>query len=159
MAKQLVKVRFELDPQDWHGHGGEFLWASPTSVSVGDEFELRNSPFYAKGVSFKDVVKASPSGNERVFEFESVVRRSGHSTYRLLVEPDSPNFQSYWRTLEERGCSYEWGPITMNVGRRNHYSIDVPPSADIYEVYRLLEKGERDGVWDFEEGHAHLPQK
>jgi Domain of unknown function (DUF4265) len=158
VTEQLVKIRFEVDPKDWHGHGGEFLWASPADSARG-EFEVLNSPFYARGVSFKDVVKASPSGDGRTFEFERVIRRSGHSTYRLLVEPGAPNFQTYWAMLEQRGCSYESGPIDMNIGRRDHYSIDVPPSADIHEIYRLLEKGERDGVWDFEEGHAHLPQK
>lgn len=159
MATQLVKVRFALDPKDWHGHAGEFMWASPTGASADNEFELENSPFYAKDVSYKDVVKAAPSGDGRTYEFQEVIRRSGHSTYRLLIEPDSPKFQAYWRMLEERGCTYESGPIKMNIGPRDHYSVDVPPSADIHEVYRLLEKGEHDGVWDFEEGHAHLPRK
>ena len=159
MATQLVKVHFTLDPKDWHGTGGEFLWASPTGASVGDEFELENSPFLVKGVSYKDVVKAIPSGDARTYEFHSVVRRAGHSTYRLLVEPDSPKFKEYWNLLEARGCTYESGPIKMNIGPRDHYSVDVPPSADIHQVYRVLEKGERDGAWDFEEGHAHLAQK
>lgn len=158
MARQLVKVRFELDPQDLHGHGGEFLWAAPTGISIGDEFEIRNSPWYAKGISFKDVVKALPSGDGRVFEFERVIKRSGHSTYMLLVEPDNSKLQTYWKSLEERGCSYESGAINLNSGRRDHYSVDVPPSPDIYEVYRLLEKGERDSVWLFQEGYAHLPK-
>jgi hypothetical protein len=159
MAEQLVKVHFELDPKDSHGHGGEFLWAAPTGSPTGDEFELRNSPFYAKGVSFKDVVKASPSGDARVFEFERVVKRSGHSTYMLLVEPDTPKFQAYWELLKARGCSYESGALNLSSRRLDHYSVDVPPSADIYEVYRLLEKGEHDGVWAFQEGHAHLHEE
>src|SRR5260370_39675026 len=123
MAEQLVKVRFALDPQDWHGHGGEFLWSSPAGVSVGDEFEIRNYPCFTRGISFKDVVKASPSGDVRVLEFQRVIKRSGHSTYMLLVEPDAPKFQAYWKFLEERGCSYETGPIDLSTGRRDLYSV------------------------------------
>ena len=78
-----------------------------------------------------------------------MIKRSGHSTYMLLVEPDNSKLQTYWKSLEERGCSYESGAINLNSGRRDHYSVDVPPSPDIYEVYRLLEKGERDSVWLF----------
>src|SRR5258708_4110145 len=48
--QQGEAVRFALDPQDWHGHGGEFLWASPLSVSQGDEFEIRNYPCFTRGI-------------------------------------------------------------------------------------------------------------
>jgi hypothetical protein len=157
MAGQLVKVRFALDPQDWHGHGGEFLWASPIGASIGDEFEIRNYPCFATGISFKDVVKASPSANARVFEFQAVARRSGHSTFMLLVAPDAQNFQTYWKSLEERGCSYEAGPIDLSIGRRELYSIDVPPGSDIHEVRRILENGEHDGAWEFQDGYVYLP--
>ena len=72
----------------------------------------------------------------------------------LLVEPDHPEFKVRWNALKDRGCSYESATISMNIGWRVLYSVDVPPSADVHEVYRLLERGELDDVWDFQEGYA-----
>src|SRR5258708_3911954 len=107
MAKVLVKVHFELNPADCHGHGGEFMWAAPAGDDVtGDErFQIRNSPFYARGIAFNDIVQAAPTDQARVFEFEKVIERSGHSTYMLLVEPDHPDFETRWAALKDRGCS------------------------------------------------------
>src|ERR1700682_191484 len=41
----LIKVRFELDPSDWHGHASETLWASPIVESEWGNFRILNSPF------------------------------------------------------------------------------------------------------------------
>jgi hypothetical protein len=56
------------------------------------------------------------------------------------------------------GCSYESASLSLSMGQRLLYSVDVPPTTDIYEVYEMLEKGENDEVWQFQEGHAHIPQ-
>ena len=42
--------------------------------------------------------------------------------------------------------------------QRPLFSVDVPPSADIYAVYEMLERGENDNVWIFQEGYAHASQ-
>jgi len=52
--------------------------------------------------------------------------------------------------MERLGCTYE------NANSRL-LSIDVPPSVDIYKAYSLLELGEKEGVWDFEEAHCGHP--
>jgi hypothetical protein len=33
-------------------------------------------------------------------------------------------------------------------------AIDVPRQADVYAVYDVLGRGEKDGQWEFEEGHC-----
>lgn len=45
MTETWVKVHFDLDIDDWHGHGGEFMWATPITESERRVFEIRNSPF------------------------------------------------------------------------------------------------------------------
>lgn len=35
--------------------------------------------------------------------------------------------------------------------------MDIPPGANIDEVYALLEAGKRSGAWDLEEGHCGHP--
>lgn len=83
------------------------------------------------------------------FVFDGVSIRGGHSTCRIALQipTESDAFHKQWNPLEKIGCSYEG----MN-GRI--LAIDVPPSADIYNVFALLEAGETAGVWVFEEGHC-----
>jgi hypothetical protein len=161
MAEQLVKVHFDLDPDDWHGHGGEFLWAEPIAGTEWRLFRLMNSPFFARGVSYQDIVKGLPAEDMAVapvFEFEAVVERGGHSTYMLIIQASKSLADAYWHFPQRMGCSYEGGEIYLSTGRRPLFSVDVPPSADIHEVYELLERGQRDKVWMFQEGYAYLPK-
>ena len=144
----LVRIVFELGGDTWHGFSAERVWAAPVA---GGRFRLRNSPFYAHGVSFEDVVFAKP-GPDGSLIFSGVSIRSGHSTYRVFAKSDigSDDFQRYWTPLRELGCSFEQATA--------HYlSMDVPPSADIRLACELLQAGESAGAWEFEEGHCgHL---
>jgi len=63
-AENLVKVFFDLSgdtEHEWHGSQAELVWAKP----VGDgKFEILNSPFHAYGVSFEDIVSATPDPDD-----------------------------------------------------------------------------------------------
>jgi hypothetical protein len=146
MHTNLTKVRFPLKPEDWEGLEAENLWAE---IIGPDQYRLRNSPFYAYGVSVEDVVYAKES--ENVLNFAGIARRGGHSTYRILLpEGDSirtRGFLTYWEPMENIGCTYE-------LAKERWLAVDVPPRVDIFEVYALLEKGETEGAWSFEEGHC-----
>jgi Domain of unknown function (DUF4265) len=154
MARRLIKVRFELDPADWHSLGGERLWAAPATEP--GTFQLQNSPFYAIGVSHLDVVAVRPAEDNITFDFERVVERSGHSTYMLLLKADDADVQSRWLVLEKMGCTYESAAIKLSMGDRTLYSVDVPPTADLQQVWEQLAEGERAGAWLLQEGYAHL---
>ena len=146
MPARLERIVFRLDPGSWHGNATERLWAEPLG---NDRFRIRNTPFYVFGVSNDDVVLAADV--ERQTVFSRVVLRSGHSTYRLRLEAHDLSASSFvqgWTPLQELGCSYEEGPVL---------AVDVPPAADIYAVYELLQAGEDAGVWEFEEGHCGHP--
>lgn len=158
MNDLLVKIRFELDASEWHGHATETLWAVPIPGSEWPNFEISNSPFFTTGINFLDIVSAKPTGSESVFDFMTVTERAGHSTYMLLMQPAEPRIDAYWGILERMGCSYESASLGLSMGQRLLYSVDVPPTTDIYEVYEMLEKGENDEVWQFQEGHAHIPR-
>jgi hypothetical protein len=143
MDHDLVRIFFELDSKKWHGNASERLWAERVS---GGRFRLRNSPFFAFGVSNEDVVFGEM--RDGCLYFTSVSVRGGHSTYRLkLAKPgiQEMSFKASWAPLENVGCSFEEGPVI---------AVDVPASADIYNVYKLLDIGEQNGVWEFEEGHC-----
>ena len=139
----LVRMVFELDSNAWHGTGRERLWVEPVGRA---RFRLRNTPFHAFGVSAEDIVIGEHRGGELFYSRVSI--RGGHSSYRLRLSQSNNQFSSYWAPLERLGCSYEEGPTI---------GVDVPPRADIYEVYALLEAGEAADAWDFEEGHCGHP--
>jgi len=152
MNSDLVKIRFNLNPTDWHGYASETLWAKALgSVAETYAFELENSPFYCKGVSYLDVVRAID--RDGGLEFAGVVTHSGHSTYRLLFDREDDAFRQWWKKLQDIGCTFEGGDFRG----KKLYSVDVPPTTDIKLAYSILEQGEAAKVWMFEEGHYAKP--
>lgn len=144
-AKRLFKVTFVLSP-GWHKSQTETVWAAKSGKN---HFILMNSPFLAFGVSYLDEVHAKkmPTGE---LMFVSVFKRSGHSTYRLMLQKElNQLFDSPLSDLEELGCTYEEGRFGSNV----LLSLDVPPHVDVQTAFALMLKGQNDQLWDFEEGH------
>jgi Domain of unknown function (DUF4265) len=111
---------------------------------------------FCKGVSHLDVVSATPKESNLVFDFKEVVQRGEHSTYMIIVPELGTRERAYWTLLETIGCSYESAEIDLGIGRRLLLSVDLPPSTDISEAYEILERGESDRVWMFQEGFAFL---
>jgi hypothetical protein len=138
----LVKVRFRIVERQL----GEFetLWAR----STGDGYEILNIPLLVFGLSKADVVKAH-ARNPPLLEFGGVMRRGGHSTYRLMIDPRALDgqFSKHWARLADWGCTHEDATPRFR-------AVDVPPEADIYDVYDVLEQGMSAGIWLFEEGHV-----
>src|SRR5262249_15342635 len=100
--------------------------------------------------SYGDVVGAQL--NEGRLMSTGVIVRGGHSTYHLLLEPNSPDdaFEQAWGGLRAIGCSYErFSPRFVGV--------DVPPETDIHDAYRLFAQGQESGVWLFDEAHCGHP--
>jgi hypothetical protein len=144
----LVKVVLDLS-KDNGPVATESLWAEP----IGDSrFKLRNAPFFAYGFSEQDIVKVEErDGN---FVVTGSEERGGHSTYRIFlpIETTEEKFTRDWKPLEKLGCTYERA-------NRRLVAIDVPPLADVYAVYAVLENGEKAGLWEFEEGHCGHPSR
>ena len=116
----------------------ETPWASRIK-SDDDLFRLENSPFYAYGVSYEDVIEAKPLGPRvadgvPMYEFVRVVRRSGNRTVRFNFGDDKADTPVGRRVLDEivaLGCSYEgMFDITM--------SVTVPADVDLQDVATYL---------------------
>jgi Domain of unknown function (DUF4265) len=148
MPADRVKVLFRLE-KDEDGYPPvevESLWG----LRRGEGIELDNIPFFAKGVAVGDIVKTT-RGSDGALEFESVVRRGGHSTYRILLiekQPDDPR-----RTMEElitKGLSVEEDAGLL--------AVDVPPEIALGPVRDYLFEGIDSGRWEVEEGYrAGMP--
>lgn len=145
----LTKVLIPVEPADWHSVGSETLWATPVGPSV---YRLENSPFYAKGFSYLDIVVAEFVAAEGFPVVQCVLQASGRSTYTLWViagVDDNGMFAKYWQPIEDLGCTFEGAHSKL-------LSVDVPSLADVSKALSLMQLGEDAGVWYFQEqNYAH----
>jgi uncharacterized protein DUF4265 len=144
MEKNMVKVTIPLTEDNLAGAASESVWAEPQGNGT---YKIKNVPFYAKGISFDDLVKAEPKND--VLMFTNVIGHSGHSTYRVFADNGrtNPDVVALLERLKKMHCNIE--PATDKL-----VGVDVLPEADIYKVYATLEEGERSGKIDFQEGHC-----
>jgi hypothetical protein len=125
----------------------ETIWAEELGAG---RYRLMNVPFMAFGLSFADIVSATEGRDGIVMQ--AVVERSGHSSYRVALQVETPpeDPEAVFAGLREIGCGVE-----RFTGRT--FGIDVPPATDIDGAYRLLEEGMANGIWWFDEVHVGHP--
>lgn len=143
-----VSISFPIDD-------GEATYENMHAVRLDDGYMVDNSPFHAYGVSYMDIVSADLDKDGRLI-FRNVVRRGGHSTYRIRMPEgkDHQTFLELWPKLQELGCSFEGSSL----GCRRLYSVDLPPETNVDEVYDYLQMHEDRGDWEFEEAHYCAPE-
>ena len=129
-----AKVLFRVPYEDGTA-SVETLWAT----NLGDDkYRLENSPFWAYGVSWEDIVLAPFSEIEGHPTFQTIVAKSGNRTIRVVFDPPIENgYQSnqMLQGLVALGCSYE-GANDMYV------SVNIPPNVEIDSVREyLIEQG------------------
>lgn len=126
MHEELVKVQLS-------GPDGEIetVWARPLG---NDRFELDNTPLYAYGLSWRDVIEARRQTAEGFPAFVGIVQKSGHRTIRLLLRPPantSPDSQALLDRLRELGCTYEGANFRL-------FGVDIPPAVNLMEIRKFL---------------------
>lgn len=144
--EQYVKVLFDVE-QDEDGYppaSAETLWA----VRVGDGlFQIDNIPFFVHGIAMNDIVSATPE--EGVFRYKEVIQPSGHGTLRLIVSETS-DVQAVRDLFRQLGCSSELSHLPRLI------AVDIPPSLSSQELRKVLDAGQEQDRWGYEE--ACLPQ-
>lgn len=154
MGRRMMRIRFQLDSDEWHGRPSETVWGESLAVAHSpDIYRLRNSPFFMRSVSFLDVVRAVPAVEAAMVDFAGVIDRSGHSTFAVMRPPRSPSWEALWIELAKLGCTYESKSIRTSDGPRVLYAVDVPPDAAFGDVRSILQRGQSTGAWIFQEGH------
>ena len=109
----------------------ETLWATRLG---GDDYKLDNSPFYAYGVSWEDVVSAPFNADEGFPTFTRVVSKSGNRTVRVIFKTaveTSDDSDHVLQGLVTLGCSYEGA-------NRKYFSVNVPPGVELETVRAYL---------------------
>ncbi|MEP7157674.1 MAG: DUF4265 domain-containing protein, partial [Betaproteobacteria bacterium] len=107
-GNENVKVTFQLDANDWHGHSTESLWAEKVGRAT---YRILNVPFFAKEISYFDVVYARKDRRGRLL-FEAIVDRGGFSTMHLVAKTKkvlTTAFQQAFGRLESLGIDRERG--------------------------------------------------
>lgn len=112
------------------GENVETLWAERVGA---DRFRLQNSPFWAYGVSWLDVVQARPDATG-MLAMTDVVEKSGHRTLRVFLDAppnESPRDAAILQGVNALGCTYE--------GMTSRYvAVDVPPGIELAGVAAYL---------------------
>lgn len=112
------------------GENVETLWAERVGP---DLYRLDNSPFWAYGVSWLDVVEAHTDADGQLV-MSRVAEKSGHRTVRVIFDrgaDQSPQARAVLDGVVALGASYEG----MNP---RYVAIDIPPEADLMAVARYL---------------------
>jgi hypothetical protein len=144
--EELTGIRVDL-PNHW-ATGGESMWARPLG---NDTYELRNTPFYAYGLNFLDVVEACAETPDRKPTVIRVTKRSGHRTLRVRLSDAVPvrERRALLDSLVTYGASFE--------GRDDSFfAIDIAPTGDYRAVCERLAALERAGVLDYETCEARV---
>ena len=140
----MVKVKIPLPPNTLYGGEAEWVWADDLGNGL---YRVRNVPFFAKGLSYGDLIRAKLE--DAVPEFSSIAEHSGHSTYRIYIRNDSGRqaLDLLIQDLRALRCDIEGATEKL-------MAVDVPSEVDVYKVYARLEKAEQEGIIDFQEGHC-----
>ncbi|WP_276209737.1 DUF4265 domain-containing protein [Amycolatopsis vastitatis] len=128
----LLKVAFDLEPErsGWPPVSVERLWGEKTDVRM--EIRLVNTPFFARGIAFGDLVRVRPDHERRELVFEEFTAESGHSAIRIVFIGDAER-PAVEARLCEAGCSWEsagqFGSLV---------AVDIPPTVDYGELRSWL---------------------
>lgn len=145
---EMVKVAFLINGENHSTIALERLWATPLDEGT---YLLENSSFNYYGVSYKDIVSAEKREGDLIFT--GVIKRGGHSTFRVRLPTGAEHniFIENWDELKDLGCTFEG----CAGNSRRLYSIDVPPDISTRKVFQILTDMENKGIWEFEEAHIY----
>jgi len=138
------KIAFELEVEDLGGLryyppvGWEGVWAILLHDGL---FQVDNIPFYIRGISSGDIISTEVIAGE--LRFKELIRPSGHSTVRVFVSHQE-DLEKLRQSLRGLGCSIEG--VTPHL-----IAVDIPLAVSFEAVIAILAKGEKAGLWEYEE--------
>lgn len=136
----------DQDMDGWPPVTAERMWATPTSQD--NVVVVDNIPFFVRGVACYDVV-AVTQDEAGVLWAGKKIRWSGNCTIRVIPYPDGPLHGDRQAVLDA------FAPFGVEGAGAERYSLvalNVPANADLVAVKRLLQEGEQDNRWAYEEG-------
>jgi hypothetical protein len=123
-------------------------------IDRDDYFQIESVPFYLTSVSRGDIVKALITRNkelsdDEIFEFDHVIDRGAHNTYRLLLTDKRPGDPEVTEAeLLRMG-------LVIESQDGDFFAVDVPPSVDQTAVDNYLVREAEQGRWSLQDGYLH----
>lgn len=135
MTDEFVKIVFplEVDEDGFPPIASESLNAR----AVEGGFILDNTPFFATGVGFGDVIEALPIPNQPgAFLFTNVVRSSGNKSISVIFL-DHETVENVFQALKGYGAVCEYGEFGVRE-KLQMLAVSVPASCDYSSIAEYL---------------------
>lgn len=142
-----VKVHFRMDIDEggWPPVSVESLWA----IDLGDgTVRLNNTPWFVRGIASNDIIVVRPDDDGDLWAGDTV-QPSQHCTIRLIVLKDDGSAAARQSVLE---AFHRLGTTGEGIERYRMVALDVPPEADLPKILKLLNHGDTEEWWHWEEG-------
>ena len=140
-----VHFRMETDEDGWPPASVESLWA----VDLGDgTVRLDNTPWFVRGVASGDIIRVEVD-DDGVRWAGGTVQASQNCTIRLIVLKDGGSAAARQSVLES---FHRLGTTGEGIEQFRMVALDVPSDADLRQIRKLLEHGEAQEWWHWEEG-------
>jgi hypothetical protein len=133
-----VKVRFTHENSDG-GTEVESMWA----IERQGGYEIDSIPFRVMSIAQGDLVAVRRDADGLMW-FVRVLAPSGHSTIQILFR-SAEEVESFRADLARLGCASEGSDLPELI------AVDVPPSVKYEELKALLDAGEREGRFEYQE--------
>lgn len=142
---KMFKVAFDLEQErpDWPPVSVERLWGEKTAVKF--QIKLINVPFFARGVSYGDLIQVRPDHDRRELVFEKFTAESGHFTVRIVIMKFDA-MEDVQSSVRRLGCSWEKADQFASL-----LAVDIPPSVNYRPVRAWLSACARAEKVEFQE--------
>lgn len=145
-----VAVILEKDEDGYPPISVELLNATAISDDV---FRIENAPYFAKNISYHDVVQADRSSVDGQFDFSKVVEESTFTSISIIILDPAMDV-ALMDILRGLDCVVEYGEF----GRLRVLAVAVPASTNYGELRQKLQRLEERGQISFAElAVAHEP--
>lgn len=118
------------------------MWALPLG---GDLYEIRNTPFYAYGINWGDIVRADNNDPTLKPEVREVVAPSGNKTLRVFLNKELGQAEQ-----DAVLSSLQYLDISWERANAHYVAIDVHPESDYQAVCDKLMELEQEGTLAYE---------
>ncbi|MFF1265461.1 DUF4265 domain-containing protein [Streptomyces anulatus] len=140
-----VHFRMEMDEDGWPPASVESLWA----VDLGDgTVRLDNTPWFVRGIASGDVIRVHREDDGVLYAGETI-EPSDNCTIRLIVLKDDGSAAARQTVLQ---TFLRLGTTGEGIEQFRMVALDMPPTADLAKIRKLLEHGAEKEWWHWEEG-------
>ena len=143
MEKQKIKFKLEKDKDGYPPAEVESIWVKDLG---NGSYEIDNSPFYARNISWKDIVSAEQRDGE--LWYKETLTPSDHSTMRVYFHKECSfeDRENILHFLNDSGATYESFAKDYPL-----YAVDLSPEVDYRKLITYLREKEKNNLLGVEE--------